>query len=73
MSYKLQFIDSTRFMACSLSNFVHNLAEGTHETKCKYRHVDKKCKTCGIKYKDCQCYIIDDLIEYKCLCYHKKL
>ena len=28
ISYKLQFIDSTRFIASSSSNFVDNLAEG---------------------------------------------
>ena len=27
-SYRLQFIDSARFMASSLSNLVNNLAEG---------------------------------------------
>ena len=49
ISYKLQFIDSTRFMASSLSNIVDNLAEVIHEIKCKDGHDDKKCKTCGIK------------------------
>ena len=32
MSYRLQFIDSARFMA--LSNLVNNLAKGIHENKC---------------------------------------
>ena len=41
----------------------------------------KKCETCGIKYKNCECCleytsVKDDFIEYKCLCcnmnYHKK-
>ena len=32
----------------------------------------KKCETCGIKYKDCNCCleyinVKDDLLEYKCL------
>ena len=31
MSYRLQFIDSARFMA--LSNLVNNLAKGIHENK----------------------------------------
>ena len=41
--------------------------------KCKFRHIDKKCETCGIKYcKYCDCFLKytnfkDDLIEYKCL------
>ena len=42
ISYKLQFIDSARFMASSLSNLVNNLSEGIHRIKCKYRHDDKK-------------------------------
>ena len=33
--YKLQFIDSTCFMAISSSNVVNNLFEGVHKTKCK--------------------------------------
>ena len=49
ISYRLQFIDSTRFMACSLSNLVNNFAEGIHKIKCKHKHDDKKCETCGIK------------------------
>ena len=36
----------------------------------------KKCETCGLKYKDSECYleytgVKNDLIEWKCLCYHK--
>ena len=36
ISYKLKLIDSARLTASSLSNLVNNLAEGTHEIKCKY-------------------------------------
>ena len=36
MSYKLQLIESARFMASSLSNLVDNLAKGIHKIKCKY-------------------------------------
>ena len=36
ISYSLQFIDSTRFMANSLSILDVNLAEGFHKIKCKY-------------------------------------
>ena len=37
---------------------------------------DKKCETCGIKYKDCNCFLKytnlkDNSIEYKCLCCNK--
>ena len=72
ISYILQFIDSARFMASSLSNLVNNLSEGIHRIKCKCEHDDKKCQTCGIKYKYCDCFLQyanfkDDLIEYKCL------
>ena len=45
ISYILQFIDSTRFMASSLSNLVNNLSEGIHIIKCKFGHNDKKCET----------------------------
>ena len=31
ISYRLQFIDSTRFMESSLSNLLNNLSEGIHE------------------------------------------
>ena len=34
ISYILQFIDSARFMASSLSNLVHNLSEIIHKIKC---------------------------------------
>ena len=43
MSYVIQFIDSTRFMASSLSNLVTNLSEGIHRIKCKFGHDDKIC------------------------------
>ena len=46
MSYILQFIDSTRFMAISLSNLENNLSEVIHRIKCKFGHDDKKCETC---------------------------
>ena len=48
ISYRLQFIDSTRFMASSSLNLVNNFAEGIHKIKCKYGNDDKKCETCGI-------------------------
>ena len=53
----LQFINSARFMASSLSNLANNLSEGIH--RIKYVHDDKKCKTCGIKYKYC-----NSVLEY---------
>ena len=38
ISYILQFIDSSRFMASSLSNLVNNLSKGIHKIKCKFGH-----------------------------------
>ena len=76
ISYILQFIDSVKFMVSSLPSLVNNLSEGIHEIKCKLGHDDKKCETCGIKYKYCnrvlECTNVkDDLTEYKCLCCNK--
>ena len=63
-------------MASSLSNLVSNLSEGIYRIKCKFRHDAKKCETCGIKYKYCDCFLEyanfkDDLVGYKCLCCNK--
>ena len=63
-------------MASSLSNLVNNFSEGIHRIKCKFGHDDKKCETCGIKFKYCDGFLEymnfkDDLIEYKCLCSNK--
>ena len=63
-------------MTTSLPNLVNNLSEGIHRIKCKYRRNDKKCEICGIKYKNCDCFLEytnfkDNLIEYKCLCCNK--
>ena len=44
----LQFIDSARFMASSLSNPVNNLSKGLYRIKCKLERDDKKCETWGI-------------------------
>ena len=44
-------------MASSLSNLVNNLSEGIHGIKCKFKRDDKKCETCGIKYKYCDCIL----------------
>ena len=63
-------------MASSLANLVDNLAEVIRKVKCKYGHNNKKCETCGIKYKDCECCleytnVKDDLMLSKCLCCNK--
>ena len=57
-------------MASSLSNLANKFSEGINRIKCKYRHDDKKCETCGIKYKYCNCFLgytnfKGDLVEYK--------
>ena len=38
ISYRLQFIDSARFIGTLLPNLVDNLAEGIHKIKCKNGH-----------------------------------
>ena len=48
ISYKLQVIDSAKFMASSLSNLVNNLSEEVDRIKWKFEHEDKKCEICGI-------------------------
>ena len=63
-------------MAISLSNLANNFPEGIQKIKCKYGLDDKKCETCGIEYKYCDCFLEQtnfkgDLIEYKCLCCNK--
>ena len=80
ISYVLKCIDSARFMASSLLNLLNNLFEGLYRIKCKLKHDDKKCETCRIKYKYCDCFLEytnfkDDLIEYKCCSksYQRKL
>ena len=57
ISYILQFINSARFIESSLSNLLNNLSEEIHRIKCKYGQADKKCETCGIKYKYCICFL----------------
>ena len=74
--YLLQFIDSARFMASSLSNLVNNLSEGIHTIKCKYEHNEEKCETSRIKYKYCNYFLEyldfkDDLVKYQFLCCNK--
>ena len=63
-------------MTNSLSNLANNLSDKIHRIKCKFGHDNKKCETCGVKYKYCDCSreyanFKDDLIEYKCSCCKK--
>ena len=55
ISYRLQFIESARFMASSFSKLVNNLAERIHKIKCK-------CETSVVLNIQ-----VDDLIELKYL------
>ena len=43
-------------MASSLSSLVKSLSEGIERVKFKYRHDDRKCQTCRIKYKHYDCF-----------------
>ena len=57
-------------MARSLSVLINNLAEGTHDIKCKYGHDNNKCETCGIKHNHWECFfdytsVKDRLITFK--------
>ena len=77
ISYVLQFIDSTRFLASSSSNLIINLSEGLHRIKWISEHDYKKFETCGIKYKYCNCFLEytdfkDDLIKYKCNTFYQQ-
>ena len=47
-------------MARPLSNVVKNLSEELHKIKGKFEKGNKKCKTCRIKHKCCNCFL-----EYK--------
>ena len=44
-------------MASSLLNLVNKISEGIYKIIGKFRQSDKKCETCGIKYKPCDCFL----------------
>ena len=67
---QLQFIHNAGYMTSSFSNLVNSLSEVMHRIKCKLGHHNKKCETCRIKYKCCDCFLEytnfkENLIEYK--------
>ena len=57
-------IDSVRFMTSSFSNLTDNPAEEIHKIKCRFGHGNEKCQTCGIKYKDCECFLDYENVKY---------
>ena len=76
ISYKLQFIDSARFMANLFSNLVDNPAEGIHKIKCKHGHDNKNAKRVELNTKIVSAVLNTQtlkifLLEYKCLCCNK--
>ena len=50
--------ENARFIASSLSNLVNNFADGILNIRCKYGQNDEKCENCGIKYTDCDCFLM---------------
>ena len=55
---------------------VNYLSEGLRRIKCKFKHDHKKCKTCGNRYRYCDCFLEyanfkGELIEYKWLFWYK--
>ena len=49
-----------------------DLWQAIFKIKCIYEHDNKKCETCEIKYKDCNCFLEytnfeEHLIKCKCL------
>ena len=58
----INFIDSARIMTSTLSNFVNNLGEGIHKTKCKNGHDNRNFETCRLKYKDSWTYKLSKII-----------
>ena len=72
----LKFINSARFIASSLSNFVNYFSEGIHRIKYKFGHDDKKCEKFGVKYTYYHCFLElinlkDELIKHKRFFYNK--
>ena len=62
ITYKIKFIDSSRFMATSLSKLVDNLTEDIHGDKCA------DCKS-DLGYKK----VIDKALIFRCFNCKKKL
>ena len=61
VSYKIKFIDSARFTASSLSNFIDNLAEQILKIKCKDR-------ICFFQYESVNSKLIKYFKSVKSVC-----
>ena len=51
-------------LCCPVSSLVNNLSEGIHKFEWKYGHDNRKCKTHGIKYRDCKCCLEYTRVKY---------
>ena len=60
---QITIIDSTRFMASSLSNLVNNFAEGIHKIKCKCAHNDKNVKLAELNTKIASVFLNTQTLE----------
>ena len=57
ISNKLKFVNSSKFMAASLSNLFNSLSDRIQKIKCA------DCNKCCLEYRNLK----DGLIEFKCL------
>ena len=77
ISYIIQFIDSARFMAISLSNLVDNISERFNRIKCKVGHEDKILELVELNVSIVTVFlntqIQDNLMECKSLCCLRKV
>ena len=69
LAYYNSLIAQNFWQAHQILSIIHRIHR-IHRIKCKYGHDDKKCETCGIKYKCCDCFLEymnfkDNLIECK--------
>ena len=63
ISYRLQFIDSAKFMASSLSNLVNNLSERIQKIKCEHGHYDKNVKLAGLNVSNANVFLNTQILK----------
>ena len=61
-SYRVQFIDSARFMASSLSKLVNNLAEGIHKSNVNTEMMIKNVKLVELNTKIANAFLITQTV-----------